>query len=157
MPLSDLPISILFLFFLSLFILIGIYPAWKRSAAKFRKLLAVQTRAAEPLTESFSSAPAETGKEQPSSLQLEDFETLVLWRLIQNSKPLSRKKINNALHLEPEILKQALDSLAKKNLVHVAITSFFGIRFYLSETGHAYAVKQGYIPQVQRQNEPPSA
>ncbi len=154
MPLSDLPMSVLFIFFLMFFVLIGIYPAWKRSAAKIRKFLEEQTKSLEPLTELFEQPQAEPPlAAQPMAQSLNDFETLVLWQLSQTSgKALSRRQLNETLHLESTTLKQTLESLSQKKLVRVAISSFFGIRFSLSETGHAYAVAKGYIPQIHSNN-----
>ncbi len=147
MPLSELPQSILFVVFLSLFLLIGIYPAWKRTLARLRKLLQEASNTESPEESFTTTEPAATAA--PPHLKLDDYELLVLGRFVQQiGKPLSRKQLDAELHLERSDLNHALESLLKRGLLQVSMTSFFGIRFQLSAAGRAYGVALGFIPQV---------
>ncbi len=149
MPLSDLPMSVLFVIFLLGFLLLGIYPAWKRTAEKARRLLEKHSGSLEPLTELFDPAPPTEKPLKPLRQEIDDFENLLLWRLSQPPiKGLSRKQLRESLHLESSALRAALESLSRKGLVHIRISPLFGFRFSLSETGYAYAVEQGYITQL---------
>ena len=149
MPWSELPLKVLFLAFILLFVLIGIYPAWQRSARKIRKFLQTQSQALEPLTELFESPSAEPAQEPPQDPQLDDFELLVLWRLAQNyPKTSSRKQLQNTLHFEPQVLNQTLASLADKQLIQFSVSSLFGLRYALSDLGRRLAHAQGFIPEI---------
>ncbi len=154
MLLSDLPLSFLFLFFLLIFVLIGLYPAWQRTAAKIRKHLQASGKPQEPLPEPFKSEQTAIFSGQQTTLALNDFEIFVLKRLAQNGgKALSRKQINADLHLEPAILSTTLESLRRRRLIQIAMTPLLGIRFYLSENGRDYAIEQGFIPGTRGRNE----
>ena len=138
---TDLPQSILFLIFLALFVLLGIYPAWQRTAALIRKYLADSNKSAATNIDSYSTEPAEIIAVQQSSLQLDTLESLVFQRLIQNdNKSLSRKQINADLHLEPALLKNTLESLLQKGLLRVTLTTLLTPRFQLTEKGHGHAL-----------------
>ncbi len=148
MPLSDLPLSVFFLVFLAVFVVIGLYPAWQRLADRLRKRLKdlgetidVLAGNAESATQASPAAAATTTR------HLNDFELLVLWQLSQgDNKGLSRKQINGKLHLVPSVLNKTLQSLGSRGLVSVAITSWFGIRYFLSEKGRNYSIERGFIP-----------
>ncbi len=153
MPLSELPLPVLVLIFLSVFVLIGLYPAWQRLAAKIRKYLERIGGSEGPFGGGLEGRQEASPAQQTTS-QLNDFEMLVLWRLSQNgNKGLSRKQINANLHLESANLHAALESLAHRGMVRVAITSLFGIRFYLSEKGRSYSIELGFIPKIHHQKE----
>ena len=153
MPLNDLPLSLPFILFLLLFVLIGIYPAWKRTLEKIRARLKAASRDAPLDLEQDSPRSRRKQVEQFAELQLNDFEILILWQLAQSgTKGLSRKQLRSKLLLEPPVLRKALEALLHRGMVEVTITSFFGLRFYLSKRGRNYAVQQGYISQVMEQN-----
>jgi hypothetical protein len=149
MPQSELPLSVMFVIFLALFVLLGIYPAWKRSLARLRKLL--QEAGGAAAAEDITAPTAPEGLPFTlENLELDDFEQLVLGRFVQQlGKPLSRKHLDADLHLERPVLNQALESLLKRGLLQVSMTSFFGIRFQLSAAGRAYAAALGFIPNRQ--------
>jgi DNA-binding MarR family transcriptional regulator len=148
-PLSDLPESIQFIAFLLIFVLIGVYPAWKKTAAMIRKALQKAAKQEQADTIQMADDLFEPSIDQHLDAQLNDFEIFIIRRLAQNSKKgLSRRKINAALHLEPATLKTALNSLLRRGLIHMSVSYFFGIRYHLSATGHDYAIDQGFIPSL---------
>lgn len=147
MPVSDFPQSILFIIFLLLFVLVGIYPTWKKTAAMLRETL----RNAKSAEIDDDSQPcveqADFFAEQQLSTQLNDFELFILKRLAQEpDKPLSRRQINAALHLETAMLKAALGSLQQRSLLRMTVGNLSGIRYSLSASGRSYAINQGFIP-----------
>ncbi len=149
MSLNDLPLSFLFTLFLALFVLIGLYPAWKRTLRRIRAKL--KSLEQDGSTERVEKVSAERAKltEQYAELQLDDFETLILWQLVQcGPKGLSRKQLRSKLLLEPPVLRSALESLLHRGLVEVNITSFLQLRFYLSKRGRDFAIQMGYINPV---------
>ncbi len=149
MPLSDLPLSTLVLFFLLIFVLIGLYPAWQRTAARIRKVLQSAEMSEGPLSGPLNRGHRAVTEEQPSSAPLNDFEIIVLRRVAQNGgKAFSRKQLNAELHLESAILQQTLKSLYRRGLVQLIVTPWFGQRYYLSEKGRAYALAQGFILEI---------
>lgn len=153
MPLSDLPQSILFIIFLLLFVLIGVYPTWKKTAALLRNAL----RKAETQTDSdilqVTSDQASSHTDQHDAAQLNDFEIFILRRLAQdNDKALSRRQINAELHLEPQMLRPALTSLLQRGLIRLSIGFIGGIRYYLTAAGYNYAIDQGFITSVHQLN-----
>ena len=149
MPETGLPQYILFLFFLVLFVVTGIYPAWKRLAERIRIILgeaAEETGAGRPTQK---KAPADGLISVPDE-PLSDFELFILNHLAQQDKhKLTRKQLNANLHLEPEPLKTGLKSLARKGFISLEISSFFQPRYALTDKGYRYAVEQGFITPLQ--------
>lgn len=145
MPFSESPESIPFVIFLLLFVLSGLYPAWKKSAALIRKALkeSEQGKIAQTIPLERQALPSVTS---PGDLNLSDFEGFVFWQMVQNEpKSLTRRQLTNNLHLEPKDLKPALLSLAEKGLIYLEISSWFRLRYRLAEKGYRYAAEQGYI------------
>jgi len=143
--LTDLPMPILFAIFLLLFVLLGIYPAWKRTATRIRRFLSEQQN------QLGLGLPDPGSKEPPAatvadSRDLNDFEVFILRQLAwSGGKGLSRRQLVEQLHFEPALVKQTLASLLDRGLVGIGLPTLFGLRFTLSTAGHAYAVERGYI------------
>ncbi len=138
---ADLSTAILFILFLMLFVAIGIFPAWKRTARRLRDLLA---RRAQP-------GPPAAGAEEGESLRLDDFDIFVLRRLAQaGGQGLSRRQLQAALHFEPLLLGKTLASLQERGLVEVVMPLGFGSRLCLSARGRAFAAREGYLPSIHR-------
>jgi len=151
MPLADLPQSVLFLFFLLIFVLIGIFPKLRKALARTRRLL--ESAGRQPKSESAALAAAQAPRRLARvSTRLDTYEILVLRRLaMAGGKGLPRKRLSGELHLGKESLKQALLALQSRGLILISVTPLFSLRFYLSEKGHAYAVAQDFIPQIRPQ------
>jgi hypothetical protein len=153
MPLADLPLSLLFLLFLLIFVLIGLYPAWKKSAARIRQIL--KSLESSPKVDAGTFRTVQTARHsgrRTLSGPLNSYEVLVFRRLARSEREgCSRKQLGADLHLMPANIKQALQSLSRRGLVEFAVTQLLGIRFYLSEKGRIYAIKQDIIPTI-RQN-----
>ena len=146
MPFSDLPLDVLVALFLAVFILIGIFPALKRTAKRIRKLVHSAAQSKELVVTAFRDVHAEIFTDQPDSRQLNDFEIIVIRRLSQaGGKDLSRKQVNEHLLLGKAILHKTLKSLHRRGLIHVKLSTLLGQRFTLSEAGRRYAIEQGYI------------
>jgi len=146
---SDLPLSVIFLFFLFLFLLFDLYPGRKGSAAKIRKLLGRRDVQEESDTEILEPGRVRSSSDRQAALQLNDFESIVLMQFAQNSgKRLPCKQINAALHLEPPIFETTLESLLRKGVIRMSMTPLLGIRCQLSEKGHDYLMEQGCIPRI---------
>lgn len=144
MALADLSQAIPFLLFLTLFVLLGVYPAWQRTAALIRKFLAASNKAVISPDDSYLDQPNDFIAEQLPALQLDTVETIVFQRLILNDgKNPSRKQLNADLHLEPALLKTTLDSLRHKGLLQITMTALPIIRFRLTEKGRKYAEQSG--------------
>ncbi len=149
MPLSELPVSVMVVLFLTVFVLIGISPALKRTAERIRKLLHPAAQAKKPVAPLLKDVYAEIFSEQSTSRQLNDFETIVLRRLSQaGDKALSRKQVNAPLLLGKAILHKTLRSLHRRGLIHVKMSTLLGQRFTLTEAGRRYAIEQGYIIKI---------
>jgi DNA-binding MarR family transcriptional regulator len=135
--------------FLTVFVLIGINPALQKVAARLRQLLDSATQRKDPAATRMENVHAELFANQYSSRQLNDFEIFVIRRLAQASdKALSRKQLNETLHLSPGILNKTLKSLHRRKLIKVKMSTLLGPRFALSETGRRYALEEGYIIEV---------
>ncbi len=148
MPFADLPLSVLFLFFLLLFMLIGLYPAWKKGVVKIRQILKSLEPPHKVATEMFKTDQAARPSVcQTPTVQLNSYETLVFRRLAQ-SEGFSRKQLAADLHLAPASIQQTLQSLNRRGLVQVVMTQLLGIRFSLSEKGRIYAVEQDLAPSI---------
>ncbi len=146
MPLDDLPQAIQFIIFLALFVLLGIYPAWKKTARLIRDAL----RKAKTAEDTAPTTPSEPDEQQLHA-QLNDFEIFILRRLAgESQKALSRRKINAELHLELPMLKAALKSLQHRGLIRVSVGNLRGLRFSLSSSGRSYAIEKGFIPRIHR-------
>ena len=150
MPLSDIPLNVLVVLFLTVFILIGIYPAVKRTVERLRKLVHSAAQPKNPIAPLLNDVHADIFADQSTSRQLNDFETLVLRRIAQaGGKSLSRKQVNAPLLLGMAILHKTLKSLHRRRLIHVKLSTLLGQRFSLSEAGRRYAIEQGYIIRIQ--------
>lgn len=151
LQLSDLPIPTLFLYFLLMFVLIGLFPVFQRLISRIEKYL---RSLAEP--EGAGSAGAEGELEgmfaEPQETpELYDFEVIVLTRLARaGGKGLSLKYIADDLHLDPKVVENSLTSLCAKGLVQFAETFVVGRFFYLSGKGREYSIQQGFIPAPRR-------
>ena len=150
MPLSELPMPVMFMVFLLLFMLVGIYPAWKRTAAKIREFIKNHAKAGGLSAGDLDAGQSDRLVSQPLTSPLNDFEIMVLRRLAQDgAKGLTRKQIDADLFLGLETVKEALQSLLRRGLIHVAMTILLSVRFYLTEEGHAYALDHEFIPRIQ--------
>ena len=139
MALAELSQPILFLIFLAIFVLLGIYPIWQRTAAIIRKFLTERNKSKATNGDS-STEPEELLVKQQPPLQLDTVESLVFQRIVQNDdKSLSRKQLNADLHLEPALLKSTLEALLHRGLLQITMTALPIIRFQLTEKGHLYA------------------
>lgn len=147
---SNMPLATLVSLFLAIFVLIGIQPAIKRTAQKIRKHLDAAKRVNEPLAPSLA-ATHDGLFGDPSGLEaLNDFEIIVLRRIAQaDGTNLSRKQINEPLLFGEAVLNRTLRSLSRRRLVSLRVSKLFGQRFALTEAGRRYALKQGYIVQIQ--------
>ena len=149
MPLSDLPMSILFLLFLIIFLLVGMYPAWKRVSSKIRRLLKAHGKDGAGEEDSYDSQHVVEFDEQELDSQMSDFEIMVIRKLAQNdSKGLTRKQIDADLFLGKETVNSALQNLMRRGFVYVAISPLLRIRFYLSDQGRVYAFEHEFIPSL---------
>ncbi len=149
MPFSELSPAVLFVLFLSAFVLIGVYPAFKRAAAKLRKLQHAAAPSKKPLATLLDNVHAELFAKTPTSGPLNDFEIIVLQRLARaGGKTLSKKQVNAPLHFGAKTLHKALRSLNRRGLVRLKVSLLLGPRFALSEAGRHYAIEQGYILQL---------
>ena len=143
---SDLPLSVQFLLFMLLFVLVGIYPAWKRTAAKIRKLL---NRGEKGEDSTLVEVESNISIGQPLSSPLDDFEVMVFRRLAQHGdKGLTLKQIDVALFLGKKTVNKSLQTLMQRGLVYLAISPLLRFRFYLSDSGRAYAIEQEFIPRI---------
>ena len=148
-PLSDLPMSILFLFFLVIFLLVGLYPAWKRFSSKIRMALKGHGRDGREYVGSYINQQVEVSGVQESDSQLDDFEIMVIRKLAQSdSNGLTRKQVDADLFLGKETVNSAMQSLMRRGFVYVAISPLFRIRFYLTEQGRIYAFEHEFIPNL---------
>jgi hypothetical protein len=149
-PLSDIPLSFLVVIFLAIFVLIGIYPAFKRNVLKIRKLLEDKTRSGDPFASMLDDAHAEIFTDYPSSEPMNDFEIIVLRRIaMARGKVLSRKQVNEPLLFGDAVLGKTLRSLYRRRMISLRRSKFIGQRIVLSEAGRRYALEQGYIVQIQ--------
>jgi len=150
MPLSEIPLATLVALFLAIFVLIGVQPAIKRTAARLRKLLEAANPARDILAPSRTEAHAGIFVDQPSAESLNDFEIIVLRRIAQaGGKSLSRKQVNEPLLLGDAVLTRTLRSLLRRRLIALRVSTFMGQRFILSAAGRRYAEEQGYIVHLQ--------
>lgn len=150
MPLSDIPLSVLVTLFLSIFVLIGIYPLLQKSMARLRKLIDASTQSDKMFSSSLQDVHDGVFTDYPGSQALNDFEIIVLRRIAQaGGKALSRKQVNEPLLFGHAILSKTLKSLYRRGYLDVRVSKFLGQRFVLSESGQRYALEQGYIIQFQ--------
>lgn len=129
-------LTIAFILFLVAFVLIGIYPAWQRTAWKIRNYL-------NPIDDSAGS--------QKSVATLDEVEFLLLQRLARShGKSPSAKRLASELHLNLTLVEQALDSLGSKGLVRFFRPYLSGKRYTLSTRGRSYSAEQGFIADIRK-------
>ena len=150
MPIADLPMALMFLIFLLLFVVIGIYPAFQRGARHLRRFIRERQRQVWSQIEVLSNAQPTSFETPQQAVTLNDFEIFVLRRLAQaRGKGLTRLQINADLHFDPVIVKSALASLIERGLVQIALPFLFRLRYGLTSRGEAFAIEQGYLPKLQ--------
>jgi len=152
-PSADLPMAIMFILFLMLFVAIGIYPAWKRTAVRLRNFLRTREQLLRPgvgpLAEPEEEPEPSTFELRRQALQLNDFEIFVLRRLAQaGAGGLSSRQLQAELHFDPPLVRKTLDSLLERGLVQEALPTLLGRRFHLSARGRDFAAGQGYLPEI---------
>jgi DNA-binding MarR family transcriptional regulator len=145
-PLSDIPLSAQVILFLTIFVLIGIYPFIKKSMAQLRKLMDAADRPQKMFSSLVKDVHQEVFPDKLTSGPLNDFETIVLRRIAQTGgKAMSLKQINESLLFGDAVLTRTLKSLYRRGYLNLRISKFMGRRFILSESGRRYAEEQGYI------------
>jgi uncharacterized protein YneF (UPF0154 family) len=148
-PLSELPLSAQVVLFLTIFVLIGIYPFIKKSMAQLRRLMDARDKPRELFGSRVKDLHQEMFPQQLTTGPLNDFEIIVLRRIAQaDGKAMSRKQINESLLFGDRVLTRTLKSLFRRGYLNLRISKFLGQRFILSESGRRYAVEQGYIVQL---------
>jgi len=141
--------AILFLVFLLVFVLVGIYPAFQRTAAKIRRFIKAHEKPVWTRIDILQNTQPTTYELPLQNLTLHEFEIFILRRLAQaGRKGLTRKQINADLHFEPEVVKNTLASLKGKRLIQVVMNVRPGMYFGLSEQGRRFAFEQGYLPRI---------
>jgi hypothetical protein len=147
---SDLSLPALVIIFLAIFILIGIHPALQRMVSRIRTLIKAVAGSKAPISPGLEDVHAEMFAEQQGTVQMNDFENIVLRRLAQaGGKALTRKQLNASLLFDKANLYKTLQSLNRRGLVHVKVSKLLGLRFTLSEAGRRYALEQGYLVKIQ--------
>lgn len=146
---SEQPLSLKFLLFLVLFVLLGTSPVLQRLIALAGGLL-------RKLARQRVKAPEASSHQRPDDLHhvrlnLNDHDILVLRALaMAGEKGLSARGLNGRLHFKPENLQRSLEALFESGLIKGEPRYLFWLRFSLSERGRDYAVAQDYIPHLQR-------
>ena len=149
MPLSDFPLSAQVILFLTIFVLIGIYPFIKKSMAQLRRLMDAGDKPQEMFSSLVKDVHQDMFSENLTSSPLNDFEIIVLRRIAQaGGKAMSRKQINESLLFGDAVLTKTLKSLYRRGYLKLRISKFMEQRFILSDVGRRYAVEQGYIVQL---------
>lgn len=138
MPADDPSLTIAFVLFLVAFVLIGIYPAWQRTAWKLRNYM-------NPLDNSAANEQA--------LASLDEVEFLLLQRLARfPGKNPSAKHLAMELHLNSALVEQTLDALGSKGLVRFYRPYLASKRYKLSAKGRVYAIEQGFISNIMKRN-----
>ena len=147
MPFSELPLSTQVILFLIVFVLVGVYPALKRSADKVRKLRRTASRTRQPLAVRREELHRELYAKAAEG-PLTDFETIVLQRFARGGKSLSLKQVNAPLLFGKDNLHRSLRLLQRRGLVRMMVSPLGGRRFMLTMAGRRYAMERGYIVQL---------
>lgn len=147
---TDLPMTIMFLIFLALFVLLGTSPFLPRILAVVGKLL----RRAKALPGGDLGQPDDKKhRAEPwRKNALNDYEIILVRKLaMTGTGGLSRKALIKGLYFKPVSVDRALESLIRKGLVRRKKRSFFGVNFCLSVNGQEYVIEQDLVPRHQLQ------
>lgn len=147
---TDLPLNILFIFFLGLFLLLGLLPAIRRRSLQLRQFLHRKSGASKARDSTLNTGRAALQLAQNQKRgELNDFEKLSLWQLSQaGKKGLSTAQLENQLHLEPALAKGVLRSLQDKEFVGHYRDWLLISRYRLSRRGYDYACSKGMIADI---------
>lgn len=149
MRLTEIPLSVLFVVFLLVFSLVGLYPAWKGVATKMRRFISSRDKSERLVAGRLKGVAMSRFDGRKPTSPLNSYEVLVFRRLVQgDDRGLSRKQLRADLHLGDANVKQSLQSLQTRGLISIAPPHLLSIRFSLSEKGHAYAVEQDLMPHI---------
>jgi hypothetical protein len=138
-PLSDLPLSTLFLLFLMLFLLIGNSPALHRWLDRITGMAR---------REGGTEAEKEP-EEEPmgENDRMKGFEAIIFQQLaLAGEKGLSPATLAGALHFDRPPVEEALASLEIQGMIERG--GLLGRRYHLSPKGRERAVQEGIIPQT---------
>ena len=142
MSFPEIPMSVMFVVFLLLFLLTGIYPVWKEASAKFKRLMRQRQGGDAPPTASHPKDQTSL----PDPAHLDDHERFILRRLAQTPrKGISPRQLAADLHFAPAVITRTLQSLARRGLIGFTRAPLFGVRAKLSLAGERFAREQGYI------------
>lgn len=143
---TDLPMAIMFLVFLSLFILVATSPVLHRLFALVGSLLSGSNRFLGQGEEKISEAHSWRDN------ALNDYEIILVRKLaMTGDRGLSRRMLINSLYFKPQSVDRALKSLSRRGLIRAKKTSFWGVRHCLSTNGQEYARQQDLMPRYQLQ------
>jgi len=145
---SDLPMAIMFLVFLSLFILLGTSPVLHRLIGFIGSLLSRSKRLHGQTEDKTSEGPS--WRENAPN----DYEIILIRKLaMSGDRGLSRRMLIKTLYFKPQSVDRALHSLGRRGLVRAKKMSFIGVRYCLTRNGQEYARQQDLIPRYQLQSQ----
>ncbi|MDT8419720.1 MAG: hypothetical protein RQ754_04760 [Desulfuromonadales bacterium] len=144
---TDHPMAIMFLIFLSLFILLGTSPVLHRLIASIGGLLGGVMHVHKQIEGKVSETPSWRDN------QLDDYEIILLRKLaMAGGRGLSRRMLIKTLYFKPQSVDRSLHGLVHRGVVRTTKTSFAGARFCLSTKGQEYALEQDLVPRYQLQS-----
>ncbi len=141
---------LLFILFLSFFVLVGIYPAVQKTLAKILRYLSEARDWRKQSVDQAAHFPRSWHNDLP---QLDVYESLVLRRLaLAGRRGMLLAGLIKVLGVDADIVEQSLASLSAKHLATSAQTFLAGKLYYLTAQGRHYAHQQGFVPTVKSTN-----
>jgi hypothetical protein len=146
-PFADILIGTMFVVFLMIFVLIGIYPAVKKTLDRIRAYYKARGTWEEFERVNATGSSMHELATQWETPQLAEYEELVLRSLAMSRMNVRTALwIADALQIESETVDITLASLSSKHLVWSFETHLFGRFFMLTKSGRDYATAHGLFP-----------
>jgi len=144
---TDLALSIFFLIFVAVFVLIGLIPFFQEISAALRKFLATAEEGGKGREDVLRGEGVDSAREGGESAPIYGLEVMALRGLARaGRKGISFKAMAADLNLSPATVKKTLESLGTKRLARYVRPFPFGRHYYLSGRGRDYAAVLGFFP-----------
>ena len=143
----EIPLQIMFVFFLAIFVLLGLLPAIRRTTTKWRQLMVDQKTRQQIMPTTSQQVLTKVHEVEQERLRLNDYEQLILRSVGRSGGRLVRlSKVVREMQFDKDVIRQAMTSLYRKGMIRILPTFLFGTLLSLTGKGRKYAVAHGLMP-----------
>ncbi|MBW2452686.1 MAG: hypothetical protein JRF07_10080 [Deltaproteobacteria bacterium] len=143
----DIAMPVMFVLFLSAFLIVGLIPRFERTYKRLRHYFHNRRRSKSNIPNTTTGSLRDSAAFEEEMPSLDYYETVVI-KLLADPKHrrISSDIIVAELGLDAEALERVLAQLNNVGLICFVQSPLLIKKYYLSEKGLAYAITQGLVP-----------